>query len=184
MGYRLSKITTRTGDDGKTQLGDGQRIYKDDACIEALGTLDELNSSIGMLLAHLPSNHMMKSSLQHIQQNLFHIGGELCPPHHPALTTEEVVLLEQLIEQWNAALPPLKEFILPDGNIQSTTCHLVRTICRRAERTLVKLHQEKLLRKEILCYLNRLSDLFFVMARVLARETASEEILWDHERKK
>lgn len=183
MRYRLTKITTRTGDDGKTNLGNGNRIPKHHARIEALGTLDELNSAIGLVLAHEPTNLDAAIALKKIQQDLFDLGGELCPPYRQAITLDKMVYLEEMIEKWNSDLPPLKEFILPGGNLTAASCHLARTICRRAERCIVKLNEEENLNPDILRYINRLSDLLFIAARVLARETTDKEELWEHERK-
>jgi cob(I)alamin adenosyltransferase len=183
MGYRLSKIYTRTGDDGKTHLGDGHRIAKNSARLEAIGTLDELNSSIGMILAHLPLNVSVQSCLIQIQHDLFNVGGELCPPYHPVIDKEKIILLEVKIDEWNTFLPPLQEFILPGGNIKAATCHLARTICRRAERCLVTLQQTETLNPEIISYINRLSDVLFVAARLLALETNNPEVLWEHDRR-
>jgi len=183
MGYRLSKIYTRTGDDGHTHLGDGNRIPKDHPRLELMGTLDELNSAIGLVLAYSPEDPTIVSCLTQAQNDLFNLGGELCPPHRQAITAEKISQLENIIDAWNTTLPPLTEFILPGGNIKSAACHLARTICRRAERSAITLHQQTPLTPEILRYINRLSDLLFVAARILAKETASEEILWEHERK-
>jgi len=180
MGYRLSKIYTRTGDDGKTSLGAKKRIAKNHARIEALGTLDELNSAIGMILAHEPAHDHIRKELISIQQNLFNLGGELCPPHHIVITEDQVTHLENILDQWNETLPPLTEFILPGGNLTSASCHLARTICRRAERCLVTLNQKEKINPEILRYINRLSDVLFVVARVLSRESSSKETLWEH----
>lgn len=182
MGNRLSKITTRTGDDGKTSLGKG-RLSKDHSRIEALGSLDELNSVIGMVVAHEPKNQEITSTLKQVQQDLFDLGGELCPPYREAVTDEKLAFLDEKISRWNADLPPLKEFILPGGNIKSATCHLARTICRRSERNLVTLHLDENLNPNILRYMNRLSDVLFIAARLLARETENPEELWQHERK-
>jgi len=183
MGYRLSKIYTRTGDDGKTQLGDGNRIFKNHLRLEVLGTLDELNCAIGMILAFSPSEKAISACLTQIQNDLFNVGGELCPPYHQVITTEKITQLEETIDEWNESLPPLLEFILPGGNLLAASCHVARTICRRAERITVALHQEEALNIEIIKYLNRLSDLLFVAARLLARETQQEEKMWLHERK-
>ncbi len=185
MGYRLSKIYTRAGDDGYTNLGDNKRLPKNHARLELLGTLDELNSVIGMLLAYLSaadvaSIHPVLTQLQH---DLFNVGGELCPPYYSVITPEHITQLEKTIDEWNANLPPLTEFVLPGGNILAATCHLARTVCRRAERCAVSLFQEGPFNPVILQYLNRLSDLLFVAARVLARETNAWEVLWDHKRK-
>lgn len=184
MSYRLTKIYTRTGDKGTTNLGSGKRLAKDHIQIEALGTLDELNSVLGLLLAYAPQDHELSTHLQQIQQDLFNISGELCPPYYPVIAAEKTVALENMIDKWNASLPPLKEFILPGGNQKSACCHLARTICRRAERRLITLNRKKKLNPATLAYLNRLSDLLFVAARILMRENKSEEIFWQHERKK
>jgi cob(I)alamin adenosyltransferase len=184
MGYRLSKITTRTGDDGSTSVGVGERLLKNHDRIEALGTIDELNSVIGMVLAYKLNGANIVEAFTQVQQDLFDLGSELCPPYREAITQEKIIYLDQCIETWNATLPPLKEFILPGGNIKAATCHLARTVARRAERTLVTLHQTEPVNLNVLQYLNRLSDVLFIAARILARETLSEEPLWDHERKK
>ena len=184
MGNRLSKIATRTGDDGKTSLGDGNRLSKHHIRIEAMGTLDELNSSIGIILAAGQMKNQLAATLKQVQQDLFDIGGELCPPFRLAVKPDKIIFLETQLEEWNASLPPLKEFILPGGNIKSATCHLARTICRRAERRLVELHEQENLNPDILRYINRLSDLLFVAARIMARETTDQEEMWQHERKK
>lgn len=184
MGYRLSKIVTRTGDDGKTHLGDGHRLPKNHMRIEALGTLDELNSCIGLIIAHNPESQDIADGLKQIQQDLFDLGGELCPPHHKTISTNQVSRLDKLIEQWNATLPPLTEFILPGGNLAAAHCHLARTVCRRAERTLVALHEMEPMNLAILQYINRLSDLLFIAARILSREASIDEVLWEHSKKK
>ncbi len=182
MSYRLTKIYTKKGDDGTTSLDARNRVSKDSTRVEVVGTIDELNSMIGLILAFDVTNSQIKISLQQIQQDLFNLGGELCPPHHPVISAEKISQLELWIDEWNATLPPLKEFILPGGNPKSATCHLARTICRRAERILVTLHSEETLNPEILRYVNRLSDVLFVAARMLAKESKSEEILWDHKK--
>lgn len=184
MSYRLSKITTRSGDDGKTNLGTKDRLSKSHIRIETLGTLDELNSSIGWVLAHEPANLAITQALKQVQQDLFDAGGELCPPYRLAITTEKIALLDSLITEWNANLPPLTEFILPGGNLKAASCHLARTICRRAERCMVALHESEAVNLDMLRYLNRLSDLLFIVARMLARETTMEEVLWEHDKKK
>jgi cob(I)alamin adenosyltransferase len=184
MGYRLSKISTKTGDDGTTQVEAGKRLAKDAPRINALGDLDELNSALGIVLAYPIQDHAISAILQQVQQDLFNLGGELCPPHRPAITETTTLLLEQAIVQWNDTLPPLTEFILPGGNLIAAHCHLARTICRRAERSLVHLHHSEPLQPEILRYINRLSDLLFIFARVFARQTTSTEILWNHTKQK
>lgn len=183
MPYRLTTITTKTGDDGYTNLGDKNRLPKNHPRIEVLGTLDELNSTIGLVLAHQPESEHVRAALMNIQQELFNIGGELCPPFHIVITAEKVDALTHLVEEWNTALPPLTEFILPGGNLASASCHLARTVCRRAERCVVTLLQDEKINPEILRYLNRLSDVLFVAARLLGHESFADEILWQHEKK-
>lgn len=184
MGYRLTKIYTRKGDAGYTTLGEN-RVSKDDVLIEALGTLDELNSSIGLIFAFQIKVPEIEKCLTKVQNDLFDMGGELHLPHHQAITSEKVSYLETELDNLNSQLPPLKEFVLPRGNGTAAASHLARTICRRAERCLVRLHRQvPLANPELLRYLNRLSDLLFVIARTLARETAETEALWEHDRKK
>lgn len=181
---RLTKIYTRKGDDGYTTLGD-KRLTKCDLLLEALGTLDELNSSIGLLISFKISNSELLNELTQIQNDLFDMGGELHVPLHQVITSTQVSRLEEKLDKWNATLPPLKEFLLPRGNPSAAACHVARTVCRRAERCMVRLHQQVPINNlEILRYLNRLSDLLFVVARVLAKENKEDEQLWDHERKK
>ena len=183
MGNRLSKIYTRTGDDGSTGLGDGSRVGKDSARVEAYGTVDEANSCIGLLLAaDLPD--AVRDLLTRIQHQLFDLGGELCIPGHAAISGEDIDALERHLDHWNADLPPLKEFILPAGGEAAARCHLARTIVRRAERETVSLARVEAVRGEAVRYLNRLSDLLFVLARVLARADGQGEVIWQHERRK
>jgi cob(I)alamin adenosyltransferase len=184
MGNRLSKIYTRTGDDGLTHLGDGKRLAKDNSRLIVLGTVDELNSSLGLVIAYLQAGDsvLIQPVLTKIQHELFNLGGQLCPPYREAVTATNVAALENTIDEWNSHLPPLKEFILPGGNIAAAHCHLARTICRRAERCLVTLMHTDDVSIILLHYLNRLSDLLFVASRMLARETNADEVLWDHER--
>lgn len=177
MGHRLSKIYTRTGDDGSTGLGDGSRVAKDDARVEAYGTVDELNSCVGLVLAEkLPGN--VKAILTEIQHELFDLGSELCVPGYQAVAAEHVERLETWLDGLNAEVPPLKEFILPGGGRAASACHLARTVCRRAERRVYTLSRESEVSAEALKYLNRLSDLLFVIARVLARHDNGGEVLW------
>lgn len=183
MGNRLSKIYTKTGDDGTTGLGDGSRVPKDDARVEAYGTVDELNSVIGLLLAQGVAADIA-ACLTRVQHELLDLGGELCIPGHRAITAEHVTRLENELDGFNADLPPLKEFILPGGSPAAAVCHLARTVCRRAERRSYTLHTQSPLSPHALHYLNRLSDLLFVLARVIARNDQGKEILWKHERKK
>ena len=183
MGNRLSKIYTRTGDDGTTGLGDGSRVPKDSVRVEAYGTVDELNSTLGVLLAEaLPET--ARTILTDIQHELFDLGSELCVPGYTAITAGHITRLEQTLDRFNAELPPLKEFILPGGNRPAALCHVARTVCRRAERRTLSLHREAEVNSEALRYLNRLSDLLFVLARVLARQDGGTEVLWKHERNK
>ena len=182
MGNRLSKIYTRTGDDGSTGLGDGTRVDKDTARVNAYGTVDEANSSIGVVLAaQVPDD--IRKLLTTVQHQLFDLGGELCIPGHAAINAEDVDALERQLDQYNEALPPLKDFILPAGGEAAARCHLARTIVRRAERETVTLARHDAVRPEAIRYLNRLSDLLFVLARVLARADGQGEVLWNHERR-
>jgi cob(I)alamin adenosyltransferase len=183
MGNRLSKIYTRTGDDGTTGLGDGSRTPKDSPRVAAYGTVDELNSAIGIVLAQEISNDV-RESLTQIQHDLFDLGGELCIPGMAMVHDADVERLEKTLDGFNADLPALKDFILPGGGMAASCCHLARTVCRRAEREVVSLSRESEVRPEAIRYLNRLSDLLFVIARVLARASGHGEVLWQHERRK
>lgn len=177
MGHRLSKIYTRTGDDGSTGLGDGSRVNKDDARVEAFGDVDEFNSALGVLLTHdLPE--ALRTQLTRVQHDLFNLGGELCIPGYVMIKQEDCERLEQLIDHYNAGLPPLKEFIIPGGSPAAAACHLARTVCRRAERRVVALARGAIINQHALIYLNRLSDLLFVLARVLARKEGASEEQW------
>ncbi|WP_182657052.1 cob(I)yrinic acid a,c-diamide adenosyltransferase [Stenotrophomonas lacuserhaii] len=182
MGNRLSRIYTRTGDDGSTGLGDGSRVGKDDARVAAFGTVDEANSALGLLLA-VPLPADVQALLTRLQHQLFDLGGELCIPGHAAITDADVTALEQQLDRYNADLPMLKEFILPAGGEAAARCHLARTIVRRAERETVALSRVEAVRPQALHYLNRLSDLLFVLARVLARADGAGEVLWQHSRR-
>lgn len=182
MGNRLTRIYTRTGDDGSTGLGDGRRVAKDDARVAAFGTVDEANSALGVLLAvALPDD--VRTLLTTIQHQLFDLGGELCIPGHAAIQPADIDALEHQLDHYNAGLPVLKEFILPAGGEAAARCHLARTIVRRAERETVTLARLEAVRPEALRYLNRLSDLLFVLARVLARAEGHGEVLWQHQRR-
>jgi len=183
VGNRLSKIYTRTGDDGTTGLGDGTRTPKDAVRVAAYGTVDELNSAIGMVLAE-PIPDAIREALTQIQHDLFDLGGELCIPGMAMIQNADVTRLETTLDGCNAELPALKDFILPGGGRAAACCHLARTICRRAEREVVTLARAEPVRPEALRYLNRLSDLLFVIARVLARASGHGEVLWQHERRK
>ena len=182
MGNRLSRIYTRTGDDGTTGLGDGSRVRKDSARVEAYGTVDELNSAIGVLLAVAGIPPAVAACLTEVQHELFDLGGELCIPGHRAIDATHVERLEKSLDDFNDALPPLKEFILPGGGPAAAACHLARTIARRAERRVWALAAAESVGAEVTKYLNRLSDLLFVLARVLARHERGSEVLWRHQR--
>ena len=183
MGNRLSKIYTRTGDDGTTGLGDGTRVAKDSARVNAYGTVDEANSTIGLLLAaELPDG--VRELLTRIQHQLFDLGGELCIPGHAAVFDADVDALEARLDHYNDDLPPLKDFILPGGGEAAARCHIARTVVRRAERDAVTLSRHDAVRPQAIRYLNRLSDLLFVLSRVLARADGQGEVLWRHERRR
>jgi len=181
MGNRLSKIYTRTGDDGTTGLGDGSRTQKDSLRVEAYGTVDELNSALGLLAAHLDDDELEPIVLD-IQHDLFDLGGELCLPTMTLIEDRHSQRLEQELDRLNAALPPLKEFILPGGDAVAAHAHLARTICRRAERRVISLARHEPVNAPVIRYLNRLSDFLFVLARTLARASGAGEVLWNHER--
>lgn len=166
MGHRLSRIVTRTGDDGTTGLSDGSRLRKDAALIEVIGTVDELNSVIGFAESQ-QSRPDLREALILIQHDLFDLGGALSMPAHPVLTDAHVEALEATVAEWNAGLPPLKEFILPGGSPAVAALHVARTVCRRAERRLLSLDDERTANGRV--YLNRLSDLLFVAARLAAK---------------
>ena len=177
MAHRLTKIYTRTGDEGTTGLADGSRLPKDAARIEAMGAVDELNSTLGVLLAEtLPDD--VRACLTDIQHDLFDLGGELSVPGHAILGAAHVARLEQLLEEFNGALPPLKDFILPSGSRAASLAHVARTVCRRAERRVVALSHGENLAPSLLQYLNRLSDLMFVLGRTLNRRSGGGDILW------
>lgn len=177
MGNRLSKIYTRTGDKGDTGLGDGSRVDKDHIRVEAFGTVDELNSILGMVLAYeVPEG--IRLCLNKVQHHLFDLGGELCIPGHSALDETYITYLENTLDSFNDDLPNLKEFILPAGGKATSSCHLARTVCRRAERRIVTLAKDESVSPFSISYLNRLSDLLFVFCRVLARHENGSEVLW------
>jgi cob(I)alamin adenosyltransferase len=182
MGHRLSKIVTRTGDAGTTGLGDGSRVAKDSPRIDAIGAVDELNSNLGLLLAEdLPP--AVASCLTDVQHDLFDLGGELSIPGYNAVSDGHVERLESAVERFNADLKPLKEFILPAGTRAASLAHVARTVCRRAERALVRLAQTDAVAEPARKYLNRLSDLLFVLARVLNRSAEREDVLWRKDRR-
>jgi cob(I)alamin adenosyltransferase len=181
MGHRLSKITTRTGDGGDTGLGDGSRVRKDSPRVAALGEIDELNSAIGVLAAEAVSEKI-RAILESIQHDLFDLGGDISIPGRSTVTDGQVTRLEALLEELNAALPRLREFILPGGSRAAGLAHLARAVCRRAERSLVALSSSEKVAESGRIYLNRLSDLLFVLGRVLNREGGSGDVLWQQGR--
>ena len=182
MGKRLSKIYTRTGDDGSTGLGDGSRVAKDSLRVTAYGTVDEANSVIGIVLACKSVADNIATVLTDVQHDLFELGGELCIPGHSAITDAFVDRLENELDDLNKDLPALQDFILPGGGEAAAACHLARTVVRRAERCSITLSAEETVRPEVVRYLNRLSDLLFVIARVLARAENGQEVLWNRDR--
>lgn len=183
MGNRLSKIATRTGDAGTTGLGDGSRTGKNSERIAAIGDVDELNSHIGLLLTEpdLPAD--VRDALLHIQHDLFDLGGELSIPGYTLLQEPQVLRLDDWLAHYNANLPRLAEFILPGGSRAAAQAHVCRTVCRRAERALVAVGAREALNDAPRQYLNRLSDLLFVLARVLNRAGGGTDVLWQRDRK-
>jgi cob(I)alamin adenosyltransferase len=177
MGNRLSKIYTRTGDAGSTGLGDGSRVAKENLRVESYGTVDETNSAVGVILGNAGVPADIRRVLTEVQHDLFDLGGELCIPGHVMINASHVERLETELDALNEDLPPLKEFILPGGGAAAAACHLARAICRRAERRCWSLARVETVSPEALKYLNRLSDLLFVMARVLAR-AGEGEVVW------
>jgi cob(I)alamin adenosyltransferase len=182
MGNRLTKLYTKTGDDGTTGLGDGSRTNKDSPRIEAVGTIDELNSWIGLLLAELPADEPLIEPLTEIQHRLFDLGGELAVPGFQLIQSQMVSDLEILCDQLNEELPPLKEFILPGGSTSAGLCHMARAVARRAERIIVTLSKDESIGDDLKRYINRLSDVLFVMARQLARRDGGQEVFWKSKR--
>ena len=181
MGNRLSKIATRTGDDGSTGLGDGSRIDKDALRIHAMGDVDELNSHIGLLLCeYLPP--ALREELISIQHDLFDMGGELCIPGYTLIADAQVARLDALLTKYNANLPPLQEFILPAGSRAAAQAHVCRTVCRRAERMIVSLGKAEQINDNPRQYMNRLSDLMFVLSRALNRFSGASDVLWEKDR--
>jgi len=183
MGHRLSKIVTRTGDAGTTGLGDGTRVAKDSARIEAIGSVDELNAALGVLLAE-PLPDEIADCLTEVQQDLFDLGGELSIPGYSAVRDAHVDRVEQAIGRFNEGLSPLKEFILPGGTRAASLAHVARTVCRRAERTLVHLGASTTVADPVRRYMNRLSDLLFILSRVLNREAGRADVLWRKDRRR
>lgn len=183
MGNRLSKIATRTGDNGSTGLGDGSRVQKDSMRVHAMGDVDELNSHIGVLLCE-PLPPELREELVSIQHDLFDLGGELCIPGYTLIADTHVARLDALLEKYNADLPPLKDFILPAGARSAALAHVCRTICRRAERSIVSLGNTETINENPRRYMNRLSDLMFVLSRVLNRFAGGGDVLWEKDRKR
>ena len=181
MGNRLTRIYTRTGDDGTTGLGDGSRIPKDAMRVEAMGAVDELNSAIGVLLAN-DLDDTSRSTLTDIQHSLFDLGGELSMPGTSVISDDRVTILEERLDTMNNGLAPLKEFILPGGSSAAAACHLARAICRRAERRLHSLSKTDTVNPASIRFLNRLSDLLFVLARHINNDAAIADVFWQHER--
>ena len=181
MGNRLSAISTRTGDAGTTGLGDGSRVPKDSARIGAIGSVDELNSVVGVVLAEgLPE--AIAACLVAVQHDLFDLGGELSIPGYAAITDAHIDRIEAHVERFNADLAPLKEFILPGGSRAAALAHVARTVCRRAERTLIAAAATETITDRSRVYLNRLSDLLFVLARALNRAEGRPDVLWQKQR--
>ena len=177
MGKRLTKIYTRTGDDGTTGLGDGTRSAKESLRIEAIGTVDELNSCIGVLLAE-NIEEGVRLKLENIQHDLFDLGGDLSIPGRSSMSEAQVSRLENQLDEYNSTLTALKEFILPGGARAAALCHVARAVCRRAERWLVRMARREAMIPFHIQYLNRLSDFLFVLSRVLNRQQGVEDVLW------
>lgn len=182
MGYRLTSITTKGGDGGETSLADGQRVAKDDARIEAIGTVDELNSWVGLLRTEIEPGDIINRLLEEIQQQLFDLGGELALPGTQRIKPEFIGMLEEAQSVLNEALPPLRNFVLPGGSRNAAIAHLARTVCRRAERRIIHLDRESPVNSASRIYLNRLSDLLFVIARTLLRQQTEREAEWGVDR--
>ncbi len=183
MGNRLSKIYTRTGDKGTTGLGDGTRVNKDSLRVEAMGDVDELNAVIGLLITELlsvKSSAHLQPLLTDIQHDLFNLGGEICIPNYVMIESTRVEALESAIDSLNDSLEPLKEFILPGGTKAAAYCHLARTVCRRAERLMIKLSHDEAVTEISLQYINRLSDLLFVLCRIINKDAGISDVLWNN----
>jgi cob(I)alamin adenosyltransferase len=182
MGNRLSRIVTRTGDDGSTGLGDGTRVRKDTARIEAMGSVDELNCTLGVLLSNELHDEAASACLTEVQHDLFDMGGELSIPGSSMLSDDRVLWLDEQLEEFNRTLPPLKEFVLPGGGTSASASHIARAVCRRAERFCWTLSRTEAVSPASLRYLNRLSDMLFVLARRFARAERGSEPLWNRAR--
>ncbi len=177
MANRLTRIYTRTGDDGTTSLGDGSRSTKESTRIEAIGTVDELNSCIGVLLTE-NLEPGMRDNLENIQHDLFDLGGDLSIPDRVSMSITQVTNLEDKLDQYNSTVPALKEFILPSGTRAAALCHVSRTVCRRAERCVIRLSRTETVAPFIIQYLNRLSDFLFVLCRILNHQQGVGDVLW------
>jgi cob(I)alamin adenosyltransferase len=177
MGNRLTRIYTRTGDAGTTGLASGARVAKDAPRIEAIGAVDELNSTLGVLLAE-PLPERLRACLEDVQNDLFDLGGELSVPGHPIMSAAHVARLERELDRLNAGLSPLRDFVLPGGTRGSALAHAARTVCRRAERRVVALARKRKTAPALTAYLNRLSDLLFVVAREINRAGGKPDVLW------
>ena len=181
MGNRLTKIYTRTGDKGETGLSGGARVAKDSALMHAIGDIDELNSLLGLLVSKTQGD--IASTIKIVQNDLFNVGGELSSTQ-VLITQEAISWVEEKLDGLNEDLPALKEFILPAGGEAASVCHLARSVCRRAERQLVTVNREQAINPELLAYINRLSDLLFVMARSITKQMNEEEVYWQSDRMK
>ena len=181
MANRLTKIYTRTGDDGSTGMADGSRVAKDDLLVHAIGEVDELNSQLAVLLCHAPADFV--KDIRSIQNELFNVGAELAM-NHAIIEQGSVDVLEQSLDAMNESLQPLKEFILPGGGLAASHCHVARATCRRAERSLVSLNKKSALNNFLMAYINRLSDYLFVLARAISKQEGADEVYWQSEKLK
>jgi cob(I)alamin adenosyltransferase len=181
MGKRLTKIYTRTGDDGSTGMADGSRIAKDDLLVHAIGEVDELNSQLAVLACHIQPG--FAAAVRTIQDELFNVGAELTMGE-AVIQQKHIDWLEQSLDELNRTLPPLQEFILPGGGLAASHCHVARAVCRRAERTLVSLHKQAALNGYLMAYINRLSDYLFVLARAISKQQGMDEVYWQSARLK
>ena len=181
MANRLTKIYTRTGDDGTTGMADGRRVPKDDLLVQAIGDIDELNSQLAVLACHAPENFSV--AIRTVQNELFNVGAELSTGQQ-ILKQQNVDWLEHSLDELNRSLAPLKEFILPGGGLAASHCHVARAVCRRAERSLVSLDKQRALNACLMAYINRLSDYLFVLARAISKRQGADEVYWQSEKLK
>lgn len=181
MANRLTKIYTRTGDDGTTGMADGSRLAKDELLVHAIGEIDELNSQLALVASYAPDCFV--GTVHAIQNDLFNVGAELTM-NECMIKHRHIVTLEQSLDILNDSLTPLKEFILPGGGVAASYCHVARSVCRRCERGLVSLNKSKTLNSELMAYINRLSDYLFVLARAMSKEEGKHETYWQSERSK